>query len=227
MTKFQMGDRVKKKSGSEWVGKIVGTYATDQNPEGYAVESCAHANSVQIYPATALEIAPAERKFDMQDQLVAISKAVADGDQVRAQHLLSTAIKYALIAQTVPRKGPDWKRRSQQGWAAAAMYRAENQELKARLQVQTEQQPIGEVIRTHASGSTVELMEHGMAELKVGMQVYAAPSAQGFRDGQAELVEAVRAALADFDECDPYNRDGRAAELMDDLRAALSAQEAP
>jgi len=61
MTKFQMGDRVKKKSGSEWEGIIVGTYSTELTAEGYAVESCAHANSVQIYPGTALEIAQAEQ----------------------------------------------------------------------------------------------------------------------------------------------------------------------
>ena len=47
----------------------------------------------------------------------------------------------APIAQTAPPKGPNWKRRSQQGWATAAMYRAENQELKARLQAQTAPQP--------------------------------------------------------------------------------------
>jgi dihydrofolate reductase (trimethoprim resistance protein) len=54
-TKFRMGDRVKKSTGSEWVGKVVGWYRTEQTPEGYAVESEAHAGSVQIYPAKALE----------------------------------------------------------------------------------------------------------------------------------------------------------------------------
>jgi len=53
--KFRMGDRVKKTSGSEWVGRVVGTYSTEQTKEGYAVESSAHRNSVQIYPAKALE----------------------------------------------------------------------------------------------------------------------------------------------------------------------------
>ncbi len=32
-----------------------GWYSTEQTPEGYAVESSAHRNSVQIYPAKALE----------------------------------------------------------------------------------------------------------------------------------------------------------------------------
>lgn len=53
--KFRMGDLVKKSTGSEWVGRVVGWYSTEQTPEGYAVESSAHRNSVQIYPAKALE----------------------------------------------------------------------------------------------------------------------------------------------------------------------------
>lgn len=53
--KFRMGDRVKKSTGSEWEGRVVGWYSTEQTAEGYAVESSAHRNSVQIYPVTALE----------------------------------------------------------------------------------------------------------------------------------------------------------------------------
>lgn len=53
--KFRMGDLVKKSTGSEWVGRVVGWYSTEQTKEGYAVESSAHRNSVQIYPVTALE----------------------------------------------------------------------------------------------------------------------------------------------------------------------------
>jgi len=53
--KFRMGDLVKKSTGSEWEGRVVGTYSTEQTKEGYAVESSAHRNSVQIYPVTALE----------------------------------------------------------------------------------------------------------------------------------------------------------------------------
>ena len=58
--KFAIGDRVKKTSGSEWVGHVCGTYSTALTPEGYAVESEAHAGSVQIYPDKALEAAPKE-----------------------------------------------------------------------------------------------------------------------------------------------------------------------
>ncbi len=53
--KFAMHQRVRKTSGSEWHGRICGTYSTALTPEGYAVESEAHAGSVQIYPAKALE----------------------------------------------------------------------------------------------------------------------------------------------------------------------------
>ena len=52
---FRRGDRVRKISGSEWQGRIVGEYRTTLTPEGYAVESEAHPGSVQIYPAKALE----------------------------------------------------------------------------------------------------------------------------------------------------------------------------
>lgn len=52
---FYMGDWVRKKSGSQWQGYVVGTYSTSLTPEGYAVESDYHAGSVQIYPASALE----------------------------------------------------------------------------------------------------------------------------------------------------------------------------
>jgi len=52
--KFQLGDTVTKISGSMWSGRIVGWYATELTPEGYAVESAWHGGSVQIYPASAL-----------------------------------------------------------------------------------------------------------------------------------------------------------------------------
>jgi len=54
--KFKHGDRVKKKSGSQWQGEVVGFYSTTLTPEGYAVESETHAGSVQIYPVNALEL---------------------------------------------------------------------------------------------------------------------------------------------------------------------------
>jgi dihydrofolate reductase (trimethoprim resistance protein) len=56
MARFKQGDRVKKKSGSEWKGYIVGWYSTELTKEGYAVESETHKGIVQIYPASALEL---------------------------------------------------------------------------------------------------------------------------------------------------------------------------
>lgn len=53
--KFNLGDLVRKKSGSNWHGKVCGTYSTALTPEGYAVESHTETGSVQIYPASALE----------------------------------------------------------------------------------------------------------------------------------------------------------------------------
>lgn len=52
---FAIGDYVRKKSGSQWRGRVVGWYSTSLTPDGYAVESDTHAGSVQIYPASAIE----------------------------------------------------------------------------------------------------------------------------------------------------------------------------
>jgi dihydrofolate reductase (trimethoprim resistance protein) len=57
---YGMGRRVRKKSGSEWQGRVVGFYSTEFTPEGYAIESEAHRHSVQIYPVGALEVVPDE-----------------------------------------------------------------------------------------------------------------------------------------------------------------------
>lgn len=54
--KFQLGDRVMKIRGSSWRGRVVGMYSTELNPEGYVVESEYEKGSVQVYPATALEL---------------------------------------------------------------------------------------------------------------------------------------------------------------------------
>jgi len=56
MSKFEDGDRVRKVKGSSWHGRICGTYHTLLTPEGYCVESEREPNSVQNYPATALEL---------------------------------------------------------------------------------------------------------------------------------------------------------------------------
>lgn len=53
---FQLGDHVRKTKGSQWRGRVVGTYSTSLTPEGYAVESDTEKGSVQIYPVGALEL---------------------------------------------------------------------------------------------------------------------------------------------------------------------------
>lgn len=55
LSKFKLGDTVRKTKGSQWHGTVVGTYSTKLTPEGYAVESSTEIGSVQIYPAAALE----------------------------------------------------------------------------------------------------------------------------------------------------------------------------
>ena len=52
--KFALGDRVSKKSGANWNGRVVGFYSTALTPIGYAVESEREIGSVQIYPEAAL-----------------------------------------------------------------------------------------------------------------------------------------------------------------------------
>jgi dihydrofolate reductase (trimethoprim resistance protein) len=51
-----IGSYVRKKSGSEWEGVIVGSYSTELTHRGWCVESSSHKGSVQIYPDSALEI---------------------------------------------------------------------------------------------------------------------------------------------------------------------------
>lgn len=55
MNSFELGDKVRKKSGSEWDGYVCGYYSTDLTPDGICVESSTHKGSVQIYPSKALE----------------------------------------------------------------------------------------------------------------------------------------------------------------------------
>lgn len=52
---FRIGDRVRKKRGSQWRGVVCGWYSTDLTPEGYAVMSLFEVGNVQVYPVTALE----------------------------------------------------------------------------------------------------------------------------------------------------------------------------
>jgi dihydrofolate reductase (trimethoprim resistance protein) len=53
---MKLGQEVKKKSGREWQGYVVGSYSTELTPEGVCVESKDHKGSVQLYPAHALVV---------------------------------------------------------------------------------------------------------------------------------------------------------------------------
>jgi R67 dihydrofolate reductase len=55
---FAFGDRVQKRSGSDWHGHVCGFYKTGQTAIGYCVKSERERNSVQLYPETALERTP-------------------------------------------------------------------------------------------------------------------------------------------------------------------------
>lgn len=53
---FPIGTRVRKTKGSSWQGRVCGYYSTDLTPFGICVESERESGSVQIYPASALEV---------------------------------------------------------------------------------------------------------------------------------------------------------------------------
>lgn len=55
---YRYGDRLRKKSGSSWQGRVVGFYSTLLTPVGYCIESEREPGSVQIYPESALERVP-------------------------------------------------------------------------------------------------------------------------------------------------------------------------
>jgi hypothetical protein len=52
---YKLGERLRKKKGSSWQGKVVGYYSTSLTKNGYAIESEREPGSVQIYPEAALE----------------------------------------------------------------------------------------------------------------------------------------------------------------------------
>lgn len=57
-SKFHIGQRVRKRSGSQWQGRVCGYYSTALTPIGVCVASEREIGSVQIYPEAALETAP-------------------------------------------------------------------------------------------------------------------------------------------------------------------------
>lgn len=51
---FQLGDMVRKRSGSWWEGRVVGFYSTEQTLDGVCVQMDKPMGPVQIYPASTL-----------------------------------------------------------------------------------------------------------------------------------------------------------------------------
>lgn len=60
--RFQIGARVRKKTGASWQGRVCGYYSTTLTPIGVAVLSEREYGSVQIYPETELERVPPEER---------------------------------------------------------------------------------------------------------------------------------------------------------------------
>lgn len=54
-TRWQLGDKVKKKANSSWRGVVCGFYSTPHTPVGYCVDSAFEPGSVQVWPEAALE----------------------------------------------------------------------------------------------------------------------------------------------------------------------------
>ena len=54
--RFNIGDPVRKITGSSWYGRIVGTYISTLMPEGYCVESARYPGLIQVYPVGALAL---------------------------------------------------------------------------------------------------------------------------------------------------------------------------
>lgn len=91
---FKPGDRVTKTKGSNWTGRVVGTYSTALTPEGYAVESETEKGSVQIYPAAALSPAPALPESGVDLNMIArrMQRAGAPGTEEELEAALAAAL---------------------------------------------------------------------------------------------------------------------------------------
>lgn len=95
MTKqhFAMHEPVKKKGDkSQWRGRVCGFYSTDITKEGIAVESAFEPNSVQIYPASALE------KWTPSASLVQAMDTVTESNNI-LNHFLDDIIALIELAE--------------------------------------------------------------------------------------------------------------------------------
>lgn len=113
--KFKRGDRVRKLSGSEWKGRIVGEYSTSLTPEGYAVESDTEKGSVQIYPVGELELVGEDAEADVSALVEALSSLLESLCIHKPEDILGRAkgtwsveaVEAARAALAAHRKGGD------------------------------------------------------------------------------------------------------------------------
>ena len=268
MTKFQMGDRARKISGSKWVGLVVGTYSTDQTAEGYAVESEAYEGSVQIYPATALEIVQAEPACSVCSVCNGFGKELTvyeGGIPCRACQPALAPAQDELWA--VHAQGPDdlyaaFSREDAEQHAEALNALPMPAGIQVSAGVIASPWPaaehwkyLAEQEREYATEVQIRAARPAQTEPSGYSAVdMASAAAQGFRDGQAGLVEALTDLLhwAEHQVCehDSTHRGGAIWEICDNCgakwaddqggkpelkwpaaieraRAALAAQEAP
>lgn len=128
--KFKRGDHVRKVSGSQWTGVVVGEYSTELTPEGYAVESSTERGSVQIYPAKALELAeqPAQqgilaRKWVLHGGFADVASFDAEG--FPSFYWKESVAKFKAGELSTPCKGKNCG--SLNGWLHSAECRAEHE----------------------------------------------------------------------------------------------------
>jgi hypothetical protein len=108
--KFELGDKVEKKSGSSWRGTVVGFYSTALNPDGVCVESSTEAGSVQIYPKHALQaVKPAD----------SIVSAVQADLSARSERGVK---KYGVTLDRTDLTESDWKQHLYEELLDAALY---------------------------------------------------------------------------------------------------------
>jgi dihydrofolate reductase (trimethoprim resistance protein) len=119
--RFALGDFVSKKSksGSKWRGCVVGTYATALTDCGYVIKSWYEPNSVQNYPAAALEPWTPPSADDCADAMIArlsaeleaareaCNASVGEGMDKAADFIFSSLAKALKLESFEPKDGTE------------------------------------------------------------------------------------------------------------------------
>lgn len=95
-TRWQLGDKVRKKRGSSWRGTVCGFYTTPHTPQGYCVDSAFEPGSVQVWPEAALEdwdgvMAEDELRAEITRLRAALRQIQDEGD-VRANAIATATL---------------------------------------------------------------------------------------------------------------------------------------